>query len=165
MAAPRKYTDEQRAALCRLINDDGLSVPAAVERLAAGIDGLAPLTISCDYARQLAREDRAARGIAKLEEQPLGDAIDTLARRTLIVVSGEIARLQAQDGPLDGDQILKLARTIKELHPLAKNAASGDEPEDARPPQPPWVSALDGIEDQPQAPPNAHGRTTPLRIA
>ncbi len=119
MAATRKYTDEQRDALCRLVNDTGISVPKAVQALAAGHEELPPMQISEDYARQLAREDRIARGI-NVKDLPLTEAMDTIARQALELANRELARLHGTNGALDADHFLKIARSLRELQPLAQ---------------------------------------------
>lgn len=141
MAANRKYPDWAREAIGDLCNDQGKSAGEATRLLAAGYDGHDPLTIGQDYVRSLARDDRRKR-IPPLDEKPLGEAIDTLARRTLSVVATEITRLQQGRGALDADQILKLARTIKELHPLAQAKSPTPDPQGAEQPKPAWLQGI-----------------------
>lgn len=141
MASPRKYPDWVYDAIGRLCNEENKTGREVAGLLAAGWEDHEPVTLREDYVRELARNDRRKR-IPGLDDQPLGEAIDTLARRTLLVVATEITRLQAKTGPLDADQILKLARTIKELHPLAQTK----QPEPTTPgqptPSPTWAQGL-----------------------
>jgi hypothetical protein len=146
MGAPRKYPDWVYEEIGRLSNDEHKTGPEIARIFAAGVDGHEPLTLVEDYIREIARNERRKR-IPPLDDQPLGEAIDTLARRTLGVVATEITRLQAKNGALDADQILKLAKTIKELHPLAQakspvveNAGTENKP-------PPWLRGLEVVDE------------------
>lgn len=166
MAANRKYPDWAREAIGDLCNDQRKTAGEAARLLAAGYNGHEPLTIGEDYIRSLARDDRRKR-VPPLDERPLGEAIDTLARRTLTVVATEITRLQAKNGPLDADQILKLARTIKELHPLAQAKTQGPTDDGPDKPTPAWAQGILGTPEDPNpgATPNQPRPLTDRSIA
>lgn len=141
MAAPRKYSDEQRAALCVLVNDEGHTPAQAVELLANGFEDIPPASIPEDYARQIVRQDRQRRG-PSLNGRPLPEALDVLARQAFRLANRELAHMHARQGNLDADAFLKIARALKELQPLALTRPPDPDKASSKADEPTWIGAL-----------------------
>lgn len=120
MAAPRKYADEYRETIITLVQDDGLTIADACRRLAQGHNGLEPINLP---------EKTAGQWIQAAERDPrpdlttlaLPDILNTTARGLFDLVNADIYRMKRQKGQSDPETLLTLARTLKELQPLASH--------------------------------------------
>ena len=121
MAAPRKYDDEQRAAILEL-RAAGCSINQIIERCSQGIRNLAPFTPGKATVSEIVNGADKPSEIANLE---LADAFDQLARGAMGLVEREIDRLKRSDGALDADAMLKMAKALREIQPLAKPNTNG----------------------------------------
>jgi hypothetical protein len=110
MAAPKKYGDDLRAAVHELINENGRAAtelePILRER---GFNQIPPIDTMRDWAR-------ASRHT--LTDRPKAQQLSHLLAGLVKATDAEITRVQAEPGNDTADQLLKLARTIREIEPL-----------------------------------------------
>lgn len=118
MAAPRKYDDKYRETVLRLVIDEHRTIAEAVRLIAAGHQELEPLNLSPktagDWVKAAQREDRPDLSTAELPQ-----ILDTAARGLFEVVITDIYRQKNAKGKADPEELLTLAKTLKELQPLA----------------------------------------------
>ena len=116
-----KYTDEQRDAIARAVNDRGMSAPEAVRAAAEGLDGLEPFTMPESTARDVA-------GVAR--QQPTQPGADYAAQlrsfqdRGLTLIEQEMTK--AEERQKQGDlsnsdwtrltKLTRFARALSDLH-------------------------------------------------
>lgn len=124
MAAPRKYSDEYRDAIHRLVNENGETAADVARKIAAGLDDLPPADIPQSTVAELARK---ARGHIPSRVQDLGkaEALDALSRRALGLTDRQIARYE-QASDVDPDDILTLFKALKEAQSLVSQKAPGE---------------------------------------
>lgn len=114
MSAPRKYGDDIRQAIHQLVNTEGRPATEAYRMLALRFAEVPNI----DRLRDIAREERKAHRPV-LAHQPKEQQLAHLLAGIVNAVDRALEQLQKHDQP-DADELLKLARTIREVEPMLK---------------------------------------------
>jgi hypothetical protein len=127
MAFTRRYTDDQREAIYRLIHEDGKSPAEAVALAAEGVYGLEPFAMPVNSARPIARRIKLRRegGPTKLEDLPLPEAVELFVRRALSVLDRDLCSQEEEfleTGDIDLERLRRSIRCQAELADLIKVA-------------------------------------------
>jgi hypothetical protein len=139
-----RYTDEQRAAIVRAINEEGLEAQHAVELAAKGQlhDRLPAFEMSASTARSLAtnaRQRHTRRRAVELERQKPG-AVEEIVEEALRMVLDELRdedRRRRDNGEADYVRLRRILRTARELQALLR----------AIPPAPPTNGSPHGADE------------------
>lgn len=158
MAAPRKYTDQQREAIRRLVQEEGHSYAKAAELCANGVYDLEPFAPSKATIAEIINGSEKPSKIAALQ---LDVAFDQLARGAMSLIETEIERLKNTEGALDTDAMLKMARSLRELQPLAKPQAPNPNGKETEPKT--LLGSMGNASRQNAANGHHNGTVTPLR--
>ena len=119
MAAPPRYTEEQRTALANAVLNDGMKVSEAIRAAAAGQLGIPPYIISKEAAYRAVDKARTLREAHAATQNP-ADSIPDLARRLLAITAPEVGRLenQAANGKYNATAVRNISRNLQELSRL-----------------------------------------------
>jgi uncharacterized sporulation protein YeaH/YhbH (DUF444 family) len=109
MAAPRKYDDHTRKRILELHVHERRSASETAKILER--DGT---PISIHSVREIAKQERRT----DITNRPKAEQLASLLAGLVTATNSEIARINAKNQDVDGDQLLKLARTIREIEPL-----------------------------------------------
>lgn len=124
-----KYTDEQREAIARAMNDRRMSAPEAVKAAAeGGLEGLPSFEMPESTARDIANTAR------RQPTQPVGDcaaALRSLQDRGLSLIEEEMTKAEeaSERGELSNAQLtrlakcMRLARSLGDLHVTPRSPA------------------------------------------
>jgi hypothetical protein len=117
MAAPRKYDDTTRRRILELHVHERRSAGETAEILTR-----AGTPISVHSVRQIAKDEKRQ----DLTERPKAQQLAALLAGLVQATNAEISRINGKNEPTDGDQLLKLARTIREIEPLLTDTPKGN---------------------------------------
>jgi hypothetical protein len=117
MAAPRKWSDAIRADIHQLVNEDGRPATQIAPLLKAKGHAEIP---SLETIRDIARATRH-----DITDKPKHEQLRSLLAGLVKATDAEITRVQAESGDDAPDQLLKLARTIREIEPLLTDTPKG----------------------------------------
>lgn len=150
MSASYGKLDPEHEEAIYLLKKDGKAGRVIREMLAAGYNGMRPVSISGGRANQVAKrmiEERDELYSSDLQTRPAPQGLAMLTRRLMILAERETQRLERAEraGRLDANKLGRLATALTKMHTLLeRNEAAGrgaeppvkkgDSPDDAPPP-------------------------------
>jgi hypothetical protein len=116
---PQKVSEEVAYRLVSLVIGQDLKASEARQRMASGADGGEPVSLSRSATDRILRDARGRIG-------PTPD-VETVAGRVLRLLSLELERLEAQNGPKDLERLHRIGQTLATVDRLKPKSPQGTE--------------------------------------